>query len=90
MTEYEQGFLDALERVVFMGEQLWEYHFKNAQDKSLSKSDQEGALNCTIVMGNFVCHVKNLGAAVARKEVGTPIQVKERHWWSSPDGKGKN
>ena len=89
-TEYEKGFLDALERVIFMGDQLWDYHIKNANDESLCYADQEGALNCTIALGSFISHMKCLAAQVARKQVEMPIQVEERHWWSSPDGKGKN
>lgn len=89
-TEYEKGFLDALERVIFMGDQLWHYHFKNAKNESLGKEDQEGALNCTAALGSFISHMKGLAAQVARKQVEMPIQVQERHWWSSPDGKGKN
>lgn len=89
-TEYEKGFLDALERVVFMGQQLWDYHMKNAQDKTMSKEDQEAAFNFTCAIGTFVSHVKTLGAHVARDQVTMPIEVKDRHWWSSPDGKGKS
>lgn len=90
MTEYEKGFLDALERVVFMGDQLWDYHFKNAQNKELPPEDQTAALTCTMNLGSFISHIKTLGAQVHRKQVSMPIEVKERHWWSTEDGKGKN
>lgn len=90
-TEYEKGFLDALERVVFMGDQLWAMHFKNSKNESLSESDQMCALNSTMTIGNFISHIKCLGASVARKQVEIPVKiVHDRHWWSSEDGKGKN
>lgn len=90
-TEYEKGFLDALERIVFMGDQLWNLHFKNSKDESLSESDQMCAFNSTATIGNFVSNVKSLAAAFARKQIDIPVQiVNDRHWWSTEDGKGKN
>lgn len=90
MSEYKKGLLDALERVIYMGDQLWDYHMKNAQDEKLSKEDQEAALNCTCVIGQYISHMKCLAASISRDQIELPVLVKDRHWWSDPEGKGKS
>lgn len=90
MTDYEQGFLEALSAVCHMGSVKHKYHFDNAQNESLSKEDQEMALNCSIVLGQFVSDIKNLGSEIYRKEINPTLIAKANAplWWATKDGKG--
>ncbi len=82
--------LDALERVIGIGQQLCRFHMENAQNEELESGDQEAALNCSIVLGQYVSSMKLLAAGVAQGRVDLPIEIEERHWWSTENGIGKS
>jgi hypothetical protein len=93
MTEYQKGFLEALQAICIMGEGKQKCHMSHVESKELSENDQESAFNCAIVLGQFIADIKLLASQVHRGQLepekiatvnGTP------YWWATEEGKGKS
>lgn len=93
MTDYEQGFVEGLQAACILAEAKHSRYGKDMNDKSMSKEDQEAALNCYCVMGQLICDIKLLGTQVHRKQI-MPDKIAKANgppfWWATPEGKGRS
>jgi hypothetical protein len=88
MTDYERGFLEALQAVCWLITSLHRRHLDNAENKALSEDDREAAFNCACVLGQFSCSVQQVGSDVRRGDL-TPQKIVsgnpdlKRYWWAA-------
>lgn len=93
MTEYQRGFLEALQAVAFMGSAKFRKHTENALSGALNQEDQDTAISCAATLGYLMSDIKTLGARIHRGDMD-PSKIAtangEPYWWATVDGKGRS